>query len=143
MIIGCITVFFAAISGCIDSGIEEKGSLQAGWGAAICSFIAWVFIMTAYCVWSAFPYVQSLQSSSANSVWVPVWVNQDANQMSALQTNGLVYGPGFGTAIAASIIIFFCTVVHCASLVDRRSDLTENVTPQPRPEMAEDTVGKV
>jgi len=141
IIIATITVFFAAVAGCIDAGVEESGNLAAGGSAACCSLLGFVFALSAYCVWAAFPYIQSLQSASPTPIWIPVWVNEAANQLSAVQANGITYGPGFAVAITASIVTFFCMLVHCASLVNRDySDFgfgdkstggRENVTPQP------------
>jgi hypothetical protein len=114
-ITACITLFFAAIAGCIDS-FMDGGSMPAAGAATFCSFIAFVLSLTSYCLWSAFPYIQNLQGSSPASVWVPVWLDQGNNQLSAIQVNGFVYGPGWATALTASILIFFCFLVHAVSM---------------------------
>jgi len=127
-----LTVFFAALAGCVDAGMEG-GNFPAAGAASFCSLLAWVLAIAAYSVWSSFPYVQNLQGTSPSPIWVPVWVDQAANQMTAVQTFNFVYGPGWATALTASILIFFCNVVHCVSMVSvAQKDMHENVTPQPR-----------
>jgi hypothetical protein len=136
IITATVTVFFAAISGCADAGVDESGNIAAAGLATVCSLISWVLAMAAYSVYASFDYIQSLQTSSSSQVWVPTWVNQGANQMTAVKATNTVYGPGFGTAITASILIFFANVIHCASLrsrkaLKRRMATGENVTPGP------------
>jgi len=135
-IIATITVFFAAIAGCADANTEE-GSIEAAGSAVCCSFLAWVFAVAAFGVWSTFPYVQNLQGSNPASVWVPVWINQDQNLMTAIETHGFVYGPGYATMITAFAIIFIAFMIHLVSLrntpvafIKRPAD--DNVTPNPR-----------
>jgi hypothetical protein len=115
-IVACVTVFFAALAGCADAATERGGNLVAAVTAASCSLFSWVFALSAYCVYASLNYVQALQASS---VYVPVWENVAANQMSAVETNNAVYGPGFATAITASILIIFANIIHCASMPAR------------------------
>ena len=118
IVTACVVVFLAAIAGCIDAGVEA-GSFGAGVLAAFLSLAGWIFTIAAYSLWSDIHYVEELQASNPSAIWMPVWVNQAANQLTAVQVNKFTWGPGWATAITASIIIFFCSVVHCLSLFTR------------------------
>jgi hypothetical protein len=126
LIIATITVFFAAIAGCSDAGIDG-GSRGLAATATACSLIAWVFTLAAYCLWAAFPYVQSIQAENP-SVWIPIWVNQSGNYLSAIETSDTWYGPGFATGITASILIFISNVIHCLSL--KQGSMNDDAQPE-------------
>ena len=138
-IVATITVFFAALAGCYDASVDEGGSVPAAVTASICSFIAWVFALSAFAIWSAFPYVQNIQSSSASSIWVPVWIDQSSNQLTAVQSYGMWYGPGWDTFVTAFVIILLTSWTHCCSLPFRSTPAYhrdarapfENVVPNP------------
>jgi hypothetical protein len=115
----CITLFFAALAGCADSGVEG-GSIPAAMLAAFFSLASFVFILASYTLWSDFPYVENLQSQNPSLVWMPVWINPAANQMTAVQVANVHYGPGWATALTASILAFFPFVIHCLSLGGKR-----------------------
>ena len=139
IISGCIAVFFAAIAGCVDAG-TTSGSFVAALFATFLSLAGFVLTLAAYSLWSDFPYVQGLQSQSPSSIWIPVWISPSQNQMTAVQVASFDYGPGWVTALVASIVVFFCFLVHCVSLANRpvrekrfTPPYGENVTPNPPP----------
>jgi hypothetical protein len=115
-IISTITVFFAAIAGCADGGMDD-GNKSMGAVAAGCSFIAWVFVLAAYCLWTTFPYVVLLQAANPG-VWLPIWASPSSNEVTAINVFDVYLGPGWATALTASILIIFANLVHCASLKD-------------------------
>jgi len=114
IIIATIAVFFAAVAGCADAGMDHSRKI-AGACAAFWSLISWVFCLAAYCLWTTFPYVAGLQASNP-TVWMPFWQNTTGNQITAIDTNTLWLGAGWATALTASIITFISNLVHCASL---------------------------
>ena len=59
-------------------------------------------------------------------------MNQAANEMTAVECLGVVFGPGWATALTASILIFFCALIHGFSIFSfSRTRPQENITPQP------------
>lgn len=120
IIISTITVFFAAIAGCADAG-AEGGNKTVGATAAFCSLIAWVFCMAAYCLWTAIPYVQKIQSFPPQ-VFMPVWGNSSGNYLTTIEVVDTWLGPGWATALTSSILIFFANLIHCASMKDSSDD---------------------
>jgi hypothetical protein len=109
-------VFFASILGCTDAGMTS-GSKLVGAGATACSLFGFVFALAGYCLWTVIPYVTSIQSNPP-SVWMPVWTNQASNEMTALQVYDTWLGPGWITALTASILTFIAMVIHCVSLAN-------------------------
>jgi hypothetical protein len=124
-IIATVYALFAAIAGCID-GSMTSGSKLVAFGAVIFSLISFVFGLSAYCVWTVIPYVTAIQATSP-SVWMPVWTNQGANQMTAIQVYDTWLGPGWATALTASILTFIAMVIHCISLREDNSNEFEDV----------------
>jgi hypothetical protein len=127
IIIATVTTFFAAIAGCADAGMDS-GSKPVAAGAVLCSLIAFVFCLAAYCLWTVIPYVTSIQAG-VPSVWMPVWTNQGANEMTVIQVYDTWLGPGWATALTASILTFFAMIIHCFSLRDSNEMDLEDTRP--------------
>ena len=112
LIAATVTVFLAAVSGGVDAGANKK---PAGISAFFWSLVAFVLCLSSYCLWSAFPYVQQIQATPP-TVYLPVWQNYSTNELSAVPAYNVWLGSAWGTALTASILIFFAGGVHLASL---------------------------
>lgn len=114
IILATIFVFFASVLGCLD-GASDRGDRRKSVAVltVVCAFLSFVFCLAAYCVWAGFPYVMDLQ---AGRVAMPVWVNQDVQDLRVINVVNAYYGPGWSTALAASIITFVAMLMHCATL---------------------------
>src|SRR5688572_15245738 len=99
MVTATILCFFAAISGCADAGMD-RGLKPAGALASICSFMAWILTLAAYCLWSSFPYVAGIQATNP-TVQVPIWINQAQNLMTSIPVYDAWFGAGWATALTA------------------------------------------
>jgi hypothetical protein len=115
LIISTIFVFFAAIAGCADSISESSTHHKAlSLTATVSSFIAFTFALAAYVQWTYFPYVQKLQANPP-TITMPVW-NENLSMLWAVKAQDVFWGPGFATAITASILTFFALVIHALSV---------------------------
>jgi len=132
-IISTITVFFAAFAGCADAG-ADSGSKGLGVAAAACSLISWVFCLAAYCTWAGMSYVQKI-TAFPPQVYLPVWVN--STYMSAIEVNDTWLGPGWATALTASILTFLANLIHCASLKTDPDKFESRYNAEPVPTAAQ------
>jgi hypothetical protein len=118
IILGCLTCFFAAVVGTADAAMDGSSmGKKLGGSAACCSFLGFVFTLTAYCVWSQNAMVRGL-SVFPPTVGVPLLGDRNGTQvLFAVQPNYLLWlGSSWGCALVASIILFFTWITHCFSV---------------------------
>jgi hypothetical protein len=114
MITSVVVVFIAAVAGCADAGMEDSHK-AVGVTAAGFSLIGWVFVLAAYCLWTTFPYVSNIQSSTGG-IYMPVWYDYSSNLVTAIPATSVWLGPGWATALTSSILVFIANLIHCASV---------------------------
>lgn len=123
IVIATIACFFAAIVGTADAGMEEGGRAGKGLGvtATVFSFLAFVFSLTAYCVWSQNAMVKGITRVPI-TVGLPYFqtgVNGSQVLLAALPSFTLWFGSSWGCALVASIILFITWIIHCCSVGDQ------------------------
>lgn len=128
MISATVLVFIAALLGCIDAGsIRGRRNRSLAIILALCALTGFALVVSAYSVWSSMEYVTKLQGNSES--YMPVWLDQTNNQLSATLVRGATPGPGWSTAIAASILSFFAAMLHCFTLVNADDDVPKQQLP--------------
>lgn len=129
MISATVLVFIAALLGCIDAGsIRGRRNRVLAIILALCALTGFALVVSAYSLWSSMEYVTKLQGNSES--YMPVWLDQSNNLLSATLVRGAAPGPGWSTAIVASILSFFAAMLHCFTLINVDDD---NVSKQQLP----------
>ncbi|KAH9256667.1 hypothetical protein BASA81_005171 [Batrachochytrium salamandrivorans] len=138
IILATIFVFFASVLGCMD-GASDRGDRRKGVAVStvVCAFLAFIFCLAAYCTWAGFPYVMEI---NAGRVAMPVWVDINTQDLRVINVVGATYGPGWSTALSASIITFFAMVMQCATIGSANQKRAASFAPAPPQPIVQEAV---
>lgn len=123
-----VFVFIAAVAGCVDAS-SDVASRPVAIVATFTSFLSMCLLCSSFSLWSTFGWVQNTLSSGAYCM--PLWSNPSTASLWALPVT-MVYGPGFGCAVAAFCLTLIASFVHLGSIVFDKFESDEDFPNQPK-----------